>query len=319
VLPCIGPSGPFSRNNEHSSSLTGSQKLPVLGTPRLDQPNPRSPSSAGSVGTCMVGKNPRPQKPSLPPSSPSRSPRKSQLSPLSIAVSNGSSCPKFRDSGPLEPLLLSISKPASSPPEAPEGTGTRNVARSRYHSFLEQHQKRTPQEFEPGSSTLWYPPSEQAVEHMVEQPLESAQVEMELEKDVVHPGEGLVIRWETDLEDPWFDQRHWDFLALHQASDTPDHYDSSLYTLGVDCGMLEFCAPPTEGEYAISAVRDMKIVWRNLPHGHIKKQLQSHYGFRTKHLYQEHLISLGSVFFEVRAAIPGEVDDNMVSDNASSL
>ena len=58
---------------------------------------------------------------------------------------------------------------------------------------------------------------------------------------------------------------------------------------------------------------------RNLPHGHIKKQLQSHYGFRTKHLYQEHLISLGSVFFEVRAAIPGEVDDNVISDNALSL
>ena len=121
--------------------------------------------------------------------------------PLSIAVSNGSSCPKFRDSGPLEPLLLSISKPASSPPEAPEGTGTRNVARSRYHSFLEQHQKRTPQEFEPGSSTLWYPPSEQAVEHMVEQPLESAQVKMELEK--------VLLQWHLPRCSQWPVGRMW--------------------------------------------------------------------------------------------------------------
>ena len=41
-----------------------------------------------------------------------------------------------------------------------------------------------------------------------------------------------------------------------------DEYQASLYMLGVDCGQIEFCAPLVEGSYTISAVRDLKIVWR---------------------------------------------------------
>ena len=39
-------------------------------------------------------------------------------------------------------------------------------------------------------------------------------------------------------------------------------YDASLYMLGVQCGQIEFCAPPDKGSYTISAVRDVDILLR---------------------------------------------------------
>jgi len=123
-------------------------------------------------------------------------------------------------------------------------------------------------------------------------------ISLELESATIRPGEPVTVRWETNLEDPHHDLRSWDFLALHREGDDPGNYESSLYMLGVECGQLEFCAPKVEARYIISAVRDLRLLWRNLSAGPRKETLQAHIDVHG----DEHLIALASVAFRVTRA-----------------
>ena len=44
-----------------------------------------------------------------------------------------------------------------------------------------------------------------------------------------------------------------------------EEYEASIYMLGIECGEVQFCSPLVDGSYTISAVRDLKILYRCVP------------------------------------------------------
>lgn len=66
----------------------------------------------------------------------------------------------------------------------------------------------------------------------------------------------------------------WDFLALHRADLSCDHYEASLYMLGEAEGEVEFVAPTVSGDYTISAVRELKVVLQAMRRGPRRDEFQ---------------------------------------------
>lgn len=60
--------------------------------------------------------------------------------------------------------------------------------------------------------------------------------------------------------DSEYDFRQWDFLALHLPNAPANEYLASLYMLGAENGKLWFVMPPEGGDFAVSIVRDAKLV-----------------------------------------------------------
>jgi len=130
-------------------------------------------------------------------------------------------------------------------------------------------------------------------------PVPNALVDLHIIEDVVYASGTITVRWDTKATDLYHDLRHWDFLALHCAGTNPEEYEASIYMLGIECGEVQFCSPLVDGSYAISAVRDLKILYRNLPPGDRKRALQS----QLDNTLSEQFIQLGALDFEVRSKV----------------
>ena len=105
----------------------------------------------------------------------------------------------------------------------------------------------------------------------------------------------IAVKWNYEGErDENFDLRAWDFLALHKADVPADEYDASRYMLSNANGEIEFMSPSEPGLYAVSAVRDQKLILKAM-----KTERRAAWQPRVNTKAMEDLVSIGTAKFEV--------------------
>jgi len=105
----------------------------------------------------------------------------------------------------------------------------------------------------------------------------------------------IAVRWNYVQElDENNDLRAWDFLALHKADAPAADYDASRYMLSNLTGEIEFMSPPEPGIYAVSAVRDRKLILKAMKHDRRAAFQES-----VDMSGMEDLVAVGTVIFEV--------------------